>query len=63
MELTDELKNLLIDTAKQLKGSARLPFVKMRFLDTLSVPACCTEHKASSTLLHLPFVDARGQER
>ncbi len=33
------------------------------FLDTLSVPACCTEHKASSTLLHLPFVDAKGQER
>ena len=33
------------------------------FLDTLSVPACCTEHKASSTLLHLPFVEAKGQER
>ena len=38
-------------------------FYQKWFLDTLSVPACCTEHKASSTLLHLPFVDARGQER
>jgi Rhodopirellula transposase DDE domain len=27
MELTDELKNLLIDTAKQLKGSARRHFL------------------------------------
>ena len=27
MELTDELKNLLIDTAKQLKGSARRQFM------------------------------------
>ena len=27
MELTDELKNLLIDTAKQLKGSARRQFL------------------------------------
>ena len=27
MELTDELKSLLIDTAKQLKGSARRLFL------------------------------------
>ncbi len=33
------------------------------FLDTLSVPACCTEHKASATLLHLQTGDAKGQER